>query len=173
MCSSDLYKTVINSQSQYIWWLGHTPGSSNWGNAASGTTYTNLNTPQSYSLSAGADGTIGNSETITAYGFFANADVVDVSLLISGAGNATVATSLISTAESRKDVLVFLSPTKSSVVNNAGSEATSILSFRNSLTSSSYAVLDSGYKYQFDKYNNVYRWVPLKDRKSTRLNSSH
>jgi phage tail sheath protein FI len=68
---------------------------------------------------------------------------------------------LISTAESRKDVLVFLSPTKSSVVNNAGNEATSILSFRNSLTSSSYAVLDSGYKYQFDKYNNVYRWVPL------------
>jgi phage tail sheath protein FI len=137
------------------------PGATNWGNTASGITFTNLNNPQSYSLSAGADGTIGNSELITAYDYFANADVVDVSLLISGPGNATVATSLISTAESRKDVLVFLSPTKSSVVNNAGNEATSILSFRNSLTSSSYAVLDSGYKYQFDKYNNVYRWVPL------------
>lgn len=158
---TNYYKTVINNQSQYIWWLGHQPGASNWGNTASSTTFTNINTPFSASLSAGADGTIGNSEVITAYGYFANADVVDVSLLISGPGNATVATSLISTAESRKDVLVFLSPTKASVVNNAGSEATSILSYRNSLSSSSYAVLDSGYKYQFDKYNNVYRWVPL------------
>ena len=112
-------------------------------------------------MSAGADGTIGNSEIITAYGFFANADVVDVSLLISGPGNATVAADLISKVESRKDTVVFLSPTKSSVVNNAGSEATSILSFRSGLTSSSYAFMDSGYKYQYDRYNDVYRWVPL------------
>jgi hypothetical protein len=158
---TNYYKTVINSQSQYIWWLGHQPGSTNWGNTASGITFTNVNTPFTASLGAGADGTIGNSEVITAYGYFVNADVVDVSLLMSGPGNATVATSLISTAESRKDLLVFLSPTKTSVVNNAGNEATSILAYRNSLTSSSYAVLDSGYKYQFDKYNNVYRWVPL------------
>jgi phage tail sheath protein FI len=159
--SSNYYKTVLNTQSQYVWWLGHQPGASNWGNAASGTTYTNINTPFTASLSAGADGTIGNSETITSYGYFANPDVVDVSLLISGPGNATVAADLISKAETRKDCLVFLSPTKTSVVNNAGSEATSILSFRAGLTSSSYAVLDSGYKYQYDKYNDVYRWVPL------------
>ena len=159
--SSNYYKTVLNNQSQYVWWLGHQPGSSNWGTAAAGTTYTNLNNSWYSSLSAGADGTIGNSEIITAYGFFANPDVVDVSLLTSGPGNATVAADLISKAESRKDCLVFLSPTKSSVVNNAGSESTSILSFRAGLTSSSYAVLDSGYKYQYDKYNDVYRWVPL------------
>ena len=158
---TNYYKTVVNSQSQYVWWLGHQPGGTNWGNTASGITFTNVNSPFSASMSAGADGTIGNAELVTAYGYFANADVVDVSLLISGSGNATVATSLISTAESRKDVLVFLSPTKASVVNNSGAEATSILAYRNSLTSSSYAVLDSGYKYQFDKYNNVYRWVPL------------
>jgi phage tail sheath protein FI len=57
--------------------------------------------------------------------------------------------------------MVFLSPTKSSVVDKAGSESTSILSFRSGLTSSSYAFLDSGYKYQYDRYNDVYRWVPL------------
>lgn len=159
--SSNYYKTIINNQSNYIWWLGHQPGSSNWGNTSIGRTFTNLNSPFSASLSAGADGTIGNSEIITAYGFLANPDVVDVSLLISGPGNATVAASLISTAESRKDAMVFLSPTKTSVVNNAGSEATSILSFRSGLTSSSYAFLDSGYKYQYDKYSDVYRWVPL------------
>ena len=159
--SANYYKTVINTQSQYSWWLGHLPGAVNWGNTAFGITFTNLNNPQSYSLAAGADGTIGNSEITTSFNQFANPDVVDVSLLITGPGNATVATSVIAIAESRKDVLVFVSPTKSSVVNNAGFEATSILSFRSGLTSSSYAVLDSGYKYQYDKYNDVYRYVPL------------
>jgi phage tail sheath protein FI len=159
--SANYYKTAINTQSQYAWWLGHLPGAVNWGNTASGITFTNLNNSQSYSLSAGADGTIGNSEIITSFGFFANPDVVDVSLLMTGPGNATVATSVIAIAESRKDVLVFVSPTKASVVNNAGFESTSILAFRAGLTSSSYAVLDSGYKYQYDKYNDVYRYVPL------------
>ena len=159
--SSNFYKTILNEQSRYVWWMAHQPGSSNWGTAASGTTYTNLRNPWYSSLSAGADGTIAAAQIITAYGFLSNPDVVDVSLLISGPGNATVAASLITIAETRKDCLVFLSPTKASVVNNAGSELTSILSFRAGLTSSSYAVLDSGYKYQYDKYNDVYRYVPL------------
>jgi phage tail sheath protein FI len=64
-------------------------------------------------------------------------------------------------AEVRKDVIVFASPTLANVVNNSGSEATDISTFRDSLTSSSYAVLDSGWKYQYDRYNDVYRWVPL------------
>ena len=159
--ASNYYKTVINNKSRYVWWMGHQPGASNWGNAASATTYTNINVPFSASMSAGADGTIGNTEIVSAYGQFANADSVDVSLLISGPGNATVAASLISTAESRKDVMVFLSPTRASVVDNAGSEASAIISYRDSLTSSSYAIMDSGYKYQYDKYNDVYRWIPL------------
>jgi len=159
--SSNYYKTIINSQSRYVWWLTHQPGASNWGTTAVAKTFTNINSAFSASLSAGADGTIGNSEIITAYSLLGNADVVDVSLIISGPGNSTVATSLISIAESRKDAVVFLSPTKASVVNNAGAEATSILSFRSGLTSSSYAFMDSGYKYQYDRYSDVYRWVPL------------
>ena len=159
--SSNYYKIQINNRSRYVWWLGHQPGGTNWGNTASGITFTQINTPFSASMSAGADGTIGNTEVVAAYNFFSNADTVDVSLLISGPGNSTVATSLVSLVESRKDCLVFLSPTKSSVVNNAGLEATGVLSFRSGLTSTSYAVLDCGYKYQYDKYNDVYRWVPL------------
>jgi phage tail sheath protein FI len=46
-------------------------------------------------------------------------------------------------------------------VNNAGSEATDIVEFRNTLGSSSYAFLDGNWKYQYDKYNDVYRWVPF------------
>ena len=159
--SSNFYKTVINNQSRYVWWTSYQPGAANWGTTAVAKTFTNINTPFTASMAGGADGTIGNSEIITAYNFFANPDVVDVSLIISGPGNATVAASLISTAESRKDAMVFLSPTKASVVDKAGSEATAILSFRSGLTSSSYAFLDSGYKYQYDRYNDVYRYVPL------------
>jgi phage tail sheath protein FI len=159
--SSNYYKIQINNRSRYVWWLGHQPGGTNWGNTASGITFTQINTPFSASMTAGADGTIGNTEVVAAYNFFANADTVDVSLLISGPGNSTVATSLVSLVESRKDCLVFLSPTKASVVNNAGLEATGVLSFRSGLTSTSYAVLDCGYKYQYDKYNDVYRWTPL------------
>ena len=159
--SSSYYKTVINTQSQYVWWLTHQPGGTNWGNTSTGVTFTNVNTPFTASFTAGADGTIGNTEISTALNFFANADNVDVSLLMTGPGNATVAAAAITLAEARKDCLAFVSPTKASVVNNAGSEATSVLSFRAGLTSSSYAVLDSGYKYQYDKYNDVYRYVPL------------
>ena len=50
---------------------------------------------------------------------------------------------------------------KSDVVNNAGSEVDDIKTFRNLLTSTSFAFLDSGYKYQYDKFNDVFRYVPL------------
>jgi len=64
-------------------------------------------------------------------------------------------------AAKRKDAVAFLSPLKASVVNNLGSEVASITTDRNNLPSSSYAVMDSGWKYLYDKYNDVYRWVPL------------
>jgi phage tail sheath protein FI len=83
-------------------------------------------------------------------------------LIISGPANATVAESLITLASAtRKDAVVFLSPEKGDVVDNSGSEEADILAYRNTLSSSSYAVFDSGWKYQYDKYNDVYRWVPL------------
>ena len=160
--SSNYYKTVINNKSKYIWWMSHLPSGTNWGNTSIARVFTVVNTPFSASMTNGSDGTIGASEVITAYDQFAGAEVgVPLSLLISGPGNSTVATNLISLVEGRKDCMVFLSPTKSSVVNNSGAETSSILTFRSGLTSSSYAVLDSGYKYQYDKYNDLYRWVPL------------
>jgi hypothetical protein len=159
--ASNYYKSVINNKSNYVWWMSHLPSGTNWGNTSIARTFTNVNSPFSASMTNGQDGTIGTSEVVTAYSQFSGADTVPVSLLISGPGNSTVATSLISLAESRKDCMVLLSPTKSSVVNNAGNETSSILAYRAGLASSSYAVLDSGYKYQYDKYNDVYRWVPL------------
>jgi phage tail sheath protein FI len=159
--NTNYYKNVINQRSNYVWWMTHQPGALNWGNTST-STFTSIATPFSASLTAGADGSIGNAELITAYDKFADADSVDVSLVVSGPADQTLATSLISNiAERRKDCLVFLSPQKSDVVYNAGNEASDIIEYRDSLTSTSYAVMDSNWKYQFDKYNDTYRWVPM------------
>jgi phage tail sheath protein FI len=86
----------------------------------------------------------------------------DISLLPLGAASATVVNYAISSiAEVRKDVIVFASPELTDVANNIGDEATDVVAFRDTLTSSSYAVLDSGWKYQYDRYNDVYRYIPL------------
>ena len=62
----------------------------------------------------------------------------------------------------RKDCVACVSPEYADVVSTATIDRTqNIVDFRNSLTSSSFAILDSGYKYQYDKFSDVYRWVPL------------
>ena len=98
----------------------------------------------------------------SALSILANDETYDISLLpLGSASAATVNYAISSVAEVRKDCVVFASPLLTDVVDNAGSEAADIVSFRESLTASSYAVLDSGWKYQYDRYNNVYRWIPL------------
>jgi len=64
-------------------------------------------------------------------------------------------------AETRKDCIVLISPDKDKVINNNGNEATSLRNWRGAIHSSSYAVMDSGYKYMYDRYNDVYRWIPM------------
>jgi phage tail sheath protein FI len=114
------------------------------------------------SLVNGASGNIDDSSLETAYDKFKNAEEVDISLVMTGAVSQTVAEYVVENiADSRKDCVAFLSPPMSAVVNNYGDETTDIATHRNLFNSSSYAVMDSGWKYQFDKYNNVYRWVPL------------
>ena len=159
--SSSYYPRVLFNRSKYIYWGDHTSGGTNWGSAALGITYTNLNIPVSSSLSGGLYETPGDDDLIRGYDFFADPEIVDISLVLGGATSQTVATDLISTIESRKDCLVFLSPRRADVVDQAGSERANITTFRNLLTSSSYAVIDSAWKYQYDKYNDVYRYVPM------------
>ena len=74
----------------------------------------------------------------------------------------TIPNYLIAIAETRKDCIVFVSPPKANVVYaTAGAEVTNITTTAATYTKSSFAVMDTGWKYQFDKYNDVYRWVPL------------
>jgi len=158
--NTNYYKNVIANRSKYIHWMSHADDGTNWGSAASGTTYANLTANVTVSLTAGADGTISTANVVTAYDTFDNADSVDINLVVSGPADQTIADSLITMCETRKDCVVFLSPEKADVVDNAGSETTDVKAYRDSLTSTSYAVLDSNWKYQYDKYNDVYRWVP-------------
>ena len=168
--NSNYYKNVITSKSKYIHWLSHPTANagasyanatSTWGTTATNKSFSRLSSNVTISLIGGVDGTISTANVVTAYDQFDNADSVDISLVVSGPANATLVTSLISMAESRKDCLVFVSPEKADCVDNAGSEVTDIKAYRDTLTSTSYAVLDSNWKYQYDKYNDVYRWVPL------------
>ena len=168
--NSNYYKNVITSKSKYIHWLSHPTANvgasyanatSTWGTTATNKSFSKLSANATISLIGGVDGTVSTANVVTAYDQFDNADSVDISLVVSGPANATLVTSLISMAESRKDCLVFVSPEKTDCVDNAGSEVTDIKAYRDTLTSTSYAVLDSNWKYQYDKYNDVYRWVPL------------
>ena len=160
--STNYYKNVINNKSKYIWWLSHPTAGTNWGSVAANTSFVKLSTVSKSTLSSGANGTITANDIITAYNVMGNADTVDVSFIIAGPSSATIANHITTNiAETRKDCMVFISPEKSDVVNNPGKEETDVLSFRNTLTSSSFAVMDCNWKYQYDKYNDVYRWIPM------------
>jgi phage tail sheath protein FI len=113
------------------------------------------------SLTGGVTAGPTDGELIAAYEQLENAELIDVNLLICGPHGSTVSSAVIDIAAERLDCMAFVSPELADVYNNAGDEADDILTFRNTLTSTSYAVLDSGWKYQYDKYNDKYRWVPL------------
>ena len=124
--NSNYYKNVVSNQSQYIFWMSH-PATANmgsgtaWGSSANSSAFKTLTSAQTASLAAGADGTVGTSQLSTGWDFFNNAETVDVSLLVTGSGNSTIATYVISNiAESRKDCVAFVSPPSSNVVNNPG-----------------------------------------------------
>jgi phage tail sheath protein FI len=165
--NSNYYKNVISQQSQYIYWTAH-PATANmssgtaWGSAANVSVFKTLTAAQTASFASGTTGTVSTANVTVGWDQFKNAEAVDISLAVTGTGDSTVASYVISNiAESRKDCVAFISPPKSNVVNNPGNEASAVTAWRNTLTSTSYAVVDSGYKYQYDKYADLYRWIPL------------
>jgi hypothetical protein len=160
---SNYYKDIINDRSNYVWWTAHDNAGANWGNTLSSTTYTAINTPKAYSLAGGSDGnTLTDGDRSTSYVLLANKSEIPASIIVSGQATATVANRIIAdVAEVRKDVVVCVSPLRANVVNNAGSEASAISTWADTVTRSTYAVADSGWKYQYDKYNDTYVYVPL------------
>jgi phage tail sheath protein FI len=169
--TENYYVDVINRKSKYIYILNHpldnggignNDTTNTWGLAAAGQAFTQNTDSYTFSLSGGVVGNVTSAEVTIGYDRFLNLDDTDISLVMTGAGNSTIATYVVNNlAEVRKDCVVFISPEQADVVDNFGDEANDVIAFRNTLPSSSYGFMDCNWKYQFDKYNNVYRWVPL------------
>ena len=113
-----------------------------------------------------AETSISISKIMTAYDQFASAEDVDISLVLAGkayggSGEQVPNYIIDNIVENRKDCVAFISPPSTSTVNVPGFETANVIAFRNLLRSTSYAVIDSGAKYQYDKYNDTYHYVPL------------
>jgi phage tail sheath protein FI len=162
--SVNYYIDVIYKSSNYIYWMDHNASGSNWGNATSGTTFTDVTAISNVSLQSGSDGTTATTgQKKTAYEMYSDGETVDIGLIIAGSGDAVHIDNLITIAENRKDSVVFCSPERSDVVGvaNSNTQKSNVVSFFNGINSSSYVVFDSGYKYMYDRYSDVYRYVPL------------
>ena len=164
---SNYYKNFINTNSAYLWWGTHTTALSTaqiaWGSAspAASTGFTLLSGAITRSFSGGVDVTPTDGLLQTEYAKLANAELYDVSLIpVVGvaADNATARSVVDNVADVRRDCVVFASPTTSNLIT-----ATSVVNDRNTNFNkdSTYAVMDSGWKYQYDRYNDAYRWIPL------------
>ena len=168
--AGNYFRNVINQQSPFLAVSGKTflgsTGLESADNVFTAGESTITSGVKNISFVGGTDGNdLTGANKIIGYDLFKSAEDVDVSFLLGGNADLTLATYLITNiAEHRKDCIVVLSPEYADVVNNnsyPGKEVADVIAFRDSLPSSSYAVLDGGWKYQYDKYNDVYRYIPL------------
>lgn len=183
--SSNYYKNVINNNSAYLYWINHilglgdyTSASSSFGSIASTSSPAGITGLYKASFTAGA---LGNSLPIGGAGitpdsiglayntFFGDADTVDIGLLLGGALTGAAAQYVANVASTRKDCVAFISPDiDATIAGYAGAAAardteaiTRATALKNIVGSNSYAFIDSGYKQMYDRYNDVYRYVPL------------
>ncbi len=135
----------------------------------------NYNGGTDITVSGSLTSTIGNLST--GYDLFANSEEYEVDFFLMGSANyakesaQALANKLISVAEERKDAVAFISPYRlaflndstvgSVTVNSAADITNNVISFYAPITSSSYSVFDSGYKYMYDKFADTFRYVPL------------
>ena len=154
-------------------WTPYTEGEGQWGQEAQGIVFSAIGN-KTYTLGGGVDYSAnkGYSTTLgdlqTSYQIFANDADVEIDFLIMGPGLTTKiesqakANQLISIAEQRKDCMAVISPHRADVVgeSNATTQMNNILEFYSPLTSSSYAVFDTGWKYTYDRFNNAFVYVP-------------
>jgi hypothetical protein len=150
-----------------------TTGAGLWGLEAQGVTFSSIGSVSytftggvDYSANGGMEAQLGDLNT--AYDLFSNKDEIEVDYIIMGPGlsdesqSQAKANKVISIAEARKDCVATVSPHRANVVNvtNTTTATSNLLRYYSPLTSSSYAVFDSGYKYTFDRFNNEFRYIP-------------
>jgi len=174
--ASIYYKNVINNGSKYVWWANDRPGAVS--NTALNIISSTSSTPLRLDFVSGQDGytesTIPLNVLATGYDLFNSAENVDISLVLQGkpVGGTTVVNGQTVTGfqlanyiidnivEVRKDCVAFITPDDGIVKSNAGQESTALVNWFGAIHPSTYAVVDSGYKYMYDRYNDIYRYVP-------------
>ena len=173
--NSNYYADVLYQKSQYVYWMDHETTLGDAGELKASNTFDQAGSSAfavfNYSLANGTDDyAVTQGEITLAYDLFSDAESVDISLLMCGpsqtgadATGDTKATAVMDIATTRKDCVAFISPARADVVDITSGiiQTANVKSFAEGLPSSSYAVIDSGYKYMYDKYNDVYRFVPL------------
>ena len=149
-----------------IRFVKHQTGPTNWGDKAEDNIFDLVKGTSYYEMSGGSDGdAVSVGDLQLGWDLFNDPNTIEVSLLMMGAApegdGPALANYVINIAEMRKDAVALVSPEFSDVVLVPGSEVQNLKTYRNSIKSSTYAILDTGWGYQYDKYNDTYRWVPL------------
>tara|TARA_R110002167_G_scaffold8801_2_gene40302 strand:- start:1045 stop:3267 length:2223 start_codon:yes stop_codon:yes gene_type:complete len=171
---NNYYPDVIFRESNYIFWTDHISAGSNWGtDIATGTDYTLVSGVNVDTLTGGTDDySVTAGEVEVAYDKFADTENLDINLVLGGpssgvadteAGQDTFVTMITDLVEDRKDCVGFVSPYRAATVGVTSSitQTENVKNAFDKCPSSSYMVFDSGYKYMYDKYSDVYRFVPL------------
>lgn len=175
--ATNYYKTVINQASKYVWFGADRSNALS--NTAVNVASSTNQAPMTLRFIGGRDGfteaTVNLATLAKGYDQFASAEAVDIALVLQGKpiGGTTVVNGqsvsnfqlanyiIDNICETRKDCIALITPDDQIILDNPGNEATSIVNWRGAVRDSSYAVMDSGYKYRYDKYNDVYRYVPM------------
>ena len=150
-----------------------TTGDGLWGQDAQGVTFAAIGNKTytlaggvDYSASGGMQATLG--DLITSYNLFSNKDEVQADYIIMGPSLQSVtdtqakAGSIIALALQRKDCVATIGAHKADLVGvtNTTTQTTNLIKYFSSLSSSSYAIFDSGYKYTYDRFNNKFVYIP-------------
>jgi hypothetical protein len=183
--ASNYYKNVLETQSEYVYWSGHSTsmlasaGETRTIAQSSTTAFLRPSLHENTSLSGGADGRLSTAgQKHGAWStHFGDAELIDISFLLVGSSRTdngsgveqdiladwtTLTNQAILLCETRKDCMAIVSPRRADVVN-VSSESTAsanVITTCNTATSSSYAVLDSTWVYQYDRFNDRYIWIP-------------
>jgi hypothetical protein len=121
-------------------------------------------------MDGGTDTSTESNATLSSLAFawdtLKNTNEIDISFVLQGKGDdAGVRANYIvsNVVDYRRDCVAFLSPSKEAVVDElkTNTKMDNAIAYRNKIQNSSYAFMDSGYKYRYDKYNDKYRWTPL------------
>lgn len=169
---NNYYATVLRNQSNYVYWMDHPVGTSDWGTSVIGNTFDTLvdtvaiGYDFTFSLMNGSDDNVPvDGELESAWDIFKDVELYDVSLFPVGAVSHVVAKYVADNVVGiRKDCVGFASnstPTGNPIFGTSATRLADSTAFKTAMGDSSYMVYDSGFKYMYDKYNDKYRWVAL------------